>query len=143
MQALWGIFKKPIKYVNFEDIQYAIKNPGYYIIINTLPIQEQKCLIRTTINYDQEENLINQLLSQGISKTIIVYGRNDNDTTVDKKYHQLLSLGFVDIYIYRGGLFEWLLLQDIYGNSEFNSTSKMLDILKYRPMRTLGTKYLM
>ena len=143
MQALWGIFKKPIKYVNFEDVQYAIKNPGYYVIINTLPIQEQKCLIRTTINYDQEENLMNQLLSQGINRTIIVYGRNDLDITVDKKYQQLLSLGFVDIYIYRGGLFEWLLLQDIYGNSEFNSTSKILDILKYRQARTLGTKYLL
>jgi len=31
-------------------------------------------------------------------------------------------------------LFEWLLLQDIYGSEEFPTTSHELDILKYKPM---------
>ena len=30
-------------------------------------------------------------------------------------------------------LFEWILLQDIYGESLFPTTSKQHDILKYRP----------
>jgi hypothetical protein len=33
---------------------------------------------------------------------------------------------------------EWLLLQDIYGADEFPTTSKLLDILQYRPTRTIS-----
>jgi len=40
-------------------------------------------------------------------------------------------LGFLNIYVYLGGIFEWLLLQDIYGDEEFPTTSKIIDILKY------------
>jgi hypothetical protein len=42
-------------------------------------------------------------------------------------------MGFVNVYLYPGGLFEWLLLQDIYGDDEFPTTIKELDILKYKP----------
>jgi hypothetical protein len=31
-----------------------------------------------------------------------------------------------------GGLFEWLMLQDIYGYDEFPTTKKELDFLKYK-----------
>ena len=53
------------------------------------------------------------------------------------KYTQLVNLGFVNVYIYPGGLFEWLCLQDIYGDDEFPTTNKELDILKYKPARLL------
>jgi hypothetical protein len=118
-------------------MQCAIQNLSIYVIINTLPVNEQSCLIPGTILCDKEENLINDTISQGLSKKIIIYGKNDADETVDKKYQQLRGLGFSDIYIYRGGLFEWLLLQDIYGDAEFPTTSKILDLLKYRGSRTL------
>ena len=134
MQSIWGLIKKPIKYVNFEHVQLSIKNPINHIIINTLSVNEQHCLIRNTVPYDKEENLINDLLSKGISKKIVVYGKNDVDESTDKKYQQLVSLGFSEVYVYRGGMFEWLLLQDIYGATEFPTTSKMLDILAYRPV---------
>ena len=38
---------------------------------------------------------------------------------------------------YPGGVFEWLLLQDIYGNDNFPTTKKELDILKYKPKRQI------
>jgi hypothetical protein len=57
---------------------------------------------------------------------------NKFDASVDKKYYQLISLGCKRVFIYRGGLFEWLLLQDIYGFSAFPTTKKILDILKYK-----------
>lgn len=138
MHGLWALIKRPIKYINFEDMQSAIRNSSAYIIINTLQVLDQSCLIPGTVLCDKEENLINDILSQGVSKKIIVYGKNDTDETVDKKYQQLRGLGFSDIYIYRGGLFEWLLLQDIYGDSEFPTTSKILDLLKYRGSKTLS-----
>ena len=41
-----------------------------------------------------------------------------------KKYDQLIGLGFVNVFIYPGGLFEWLLLQDIYGYDNFPTQNK-------------------
>ena len=64
---------------------------------------------------------------------IIIYGRNSNDENIYKKYNQLLKLGFLNVFIYLGGLFEWLMLQDIYGYDEFPTTIKQLDFLKYKP----------
>ena len=45
----------------------------------------------------------------------------------------MIDLGFINVYIYLGGLFEWLLLQDIYGRDLFKTTKNELDILKYKP----------
>jgi rhodanese-related sulfurtransferase len=138
-----GLFNSPIKKINFEDIQYAIKNKERYILINTLPIEEQGCLIINTVTYHMEERIINELLNQYVlkDKIIIVYGRNANDDTVEKKYRQLISLGFIEVYMYIGGMFEWMLLQDIYGKDEFQTTAKVLDILKYKG-KCMLTNYL-
>jgi hypothetical protein len=86
-----------------------------------------------------EEHIINELLNQYVlkDKIIIVYGRNANDDTVEKKYRQLISLGFIEVYMYMGGMFEWMLLQDIYGKDEFQTTAKVLDILKFKGKRTI------
>ena len=54
-----------------------------------------------------------------------------------KRYKQLCGLGF-DACVYFGGLFEWLLLQEIYGISEFpieKRGSAQVDALKYAPAR--------
>jgi hypothetical protein len=49
-----------------------------------------------------------------------------------KKYDQIKKLGG-NAYVYPGGLFEWLLLQDIYGMDEFPTSKKVGDMLKYKP----------
>ena len=46
-----------------------------------------------------EEPLINKFLKENKSIRLIIYGKNSNDDTVQKKYQQLLSLGFYNIYI--------------------------------------------
>ena len=76
------------------------------------------------------------------NKNIVIYGRNCNDEKVYKKYEQLIKLGFRNVYIYVGGMFEWLLLQDIYGNELFPTTSKELDILKYKSPQVFDVKYI-
>ena len=44
-----------IKYVNFEDIQLICKNQKYStILINTLLLNQQNCLIKTTVPAIQE-----------------------------------------------------------------------------------------
>lgn len=124
--------------INFEDVQYAINNVDNHLLINTLNENEQTCLIKNTLNALQEENVINKLLNNGNKKiTIIIYGKNCNDHKIYEKYSQLTRLGFYNVYIYTGGLFEWLLLQDIYSMDEFPTTSKELDLLKYKPNKVL------
>ena len=129
---------KSINKVNFEDVQYAINQSNSCLIINTLKKNEQSCLIKKTISIDIEEKIINEYLNNKPNVNIIVYDKNANAPNLMKKYEQLLNLGFINVYIYPGGLFEWLLLQDIYGNDDFPITKKELDILKYKPKRQIA-----
>lgn len=139
-----------ISKVNYEDMQHVCrtadpvnyhKYSNYYapthpwLLINTLPPSMQGCLIPGTLPIDEEEVSMNTMLSEpkGKDREIIVYGKNANDDTAHKKYQQLMGLGFKNVRIYPGGMFEWLLLQDIYGALSFPTTSKEMDILKYKP----------
>ena len=95
------------------------------------------------MNPHQEVELLNNLLKGRTHDVkIIVYGRNCNDERTYKKYNQLVNLGFSYVYVYTGGLFEWLMLQDIYGPKEFPTTKKELDILKYKPSKVLNVQLL-
>ena len=131
-----------IKKINYEDMQTVIKNPEIYLIINTLSNDEQQCLIINTTLANNEESIINRFIKENKSIRIIIYGRNCNDETINNKYIQLYSLGFYNIYVYSGGMFEWLLLQDIYGNDLFPTTKKELDLLKYKPNQMLNINLL-
>jgi hypothetical protein len=123
--------KMSIRKVGYEDVQFVIKHKKRnYILINTLTITEQNCLIPGTIAIKDEEAIINKNINNKIN--IIIYGKNANDESIFKKYEQLLTLGCGSVFVYTGGLFEWLLLQDIYGKDEFPTTSDELDILKSR-----------
>ena len=120
-----------IKKTNFEGIQTAINNRDI-IIINTLSEDDQYCLIQGTIPLLAEVNLLNKCLNSMKDKKIIVYGKNNNDDKLFNKYKQLIGLGFTNVHIYIGGLFEWLLLQEVYGDEQFPTTISELDILKYK-----------
>lgn len=134
-------FKCEYKKIGFEDLQYVIKYQQDYVIINTLPMTEQECLVKHTLSYSAEEKLLNELIAQYKFKAcrLIVYGRNSADESAEKKCKQLIDLGFSDVYLYSGGLFEWLLLQDVYGKDEFPTTSRMLDLLRFKPGRVISS----
>ena len=123
-------------------MQKACKNTNNYIIINTLEPTMQNCLIANTTKIENEEALMNSIIKKSNRSPIIVYGKNSNDEKVYKKYEQLIKLGFINVYVYVGGMFEWLLLQDIYGNELFPTTSKELDILKYKSQQVFDVKYI-
>lgn len=126
-----------IQKCNFEDIQSVCNDSNVrdFILINTIPYKEQTCLIKNTIPVEEEEEKINLLINskQNGNIYIFIYGKNSNDVSVLHKYQQLINLGFTKVYVYSGGLFEWLCLQDIYGDDEFPTTKEELDILKYKP----------
>jgi hypothetical protein len=130
-----------VQKINFEDVQYAIKRKD--LIINTLPSDEQSILIIGTVNIERESEMFNTFIKNGeYDKQIIVYGKNSNDPTIFKRYEQLISLGFNKVFVYTGGLFEWMLLQDIYGDDMFPTTKKILDILLFKPSKILNVKYI-
>lgn len=131
-----------IRKINFEDMQTVVKNPEIYLIINTLAYTEQQCLIINTIGIDKEEAIINKYMKENQSRMIIIYGKNCNDESAQKKYQQLLSIGFYNIFLYTGGLFEWLMLQDIYGQELFPTNKKEVDFLKYKPPQILNISLL-
>jgi hypothetical protein len=96
------------------------------------------------VRAEDEEKVINGLLSDNKSgQHIVVYGKHSSDETIYARHSQLSSLGLSNVYLYVGGLFEWLLLQDTYGDENFPTTSKEIDHLKFRsPSLFLGVKAL-
>lgn len=135
-----GNYQSSIKKISFEDIQFVLnQQEDSYLLINTMNALEQECLILNTLAHEKEEALINEYIKMGKkNKKIIIYGKNTNDEKIVTKYYQLLNLGFYNVYIYSGGLFEWLLLQDIYGFQEFPTTKKEMDLLKFKPLKCLN-----
>jgi len=119
-----------IKKINFEYIQKII-NDSDYTIINTLPNDKQNCLIKNTLTIEEEIEFLNKNMNN-TNINVILYGLNSYDDTIINKYKQLIKLGYSNIYVYTGGIFEWLLLQDIYGFDNFQTTSKEIDILKFK-----------
>jgi len=129
-----------INKVNYEDIQYIINHKSA-LLINTLDSNNQNCLIKETLTENSEVEALNLYLDNGTSDIrIIIYGENSSDDSIIKKFKQLTSLGFTNVYLYAGGLFEWLLLQDIYGDELFPTTKKERDILKFKGRKVLGIK---
>ena len=140
-------------YVNFEDMQFSINEQNKQLtntyqarkilIINTLDSYHQDCLISGTVAIDTEVEIINAHLKNYKDIKVIIYGMNSCDYTCLKKYEQLVKLGFYNVYIYGGGLFEWLLLQDIYGTELFPTTNASnIDLLKYKGRTKLNIQLL-
>ena len=127
-----------IRKVIYEDVQALQKKTIKGLLINTLSADVQSCLINGTVQINQEEKIINELITSNPDIYVVIYGKNSNDESIYKKYKQLSDLGFSNVRLYIGGLFEWLLLQDIYGNDDFKTTNDELDILKYKPQSSLS-----
>lgn len=127
--------------VSYEDLQMVVyRNMNVQhstLIINTLPPSLQHCLIKTTLDIRFEERIVNTFIEKKPDIMIIVYGKNSNDITILHKYEQLVKLGFTNVYIYTGGIFEWMLLHEIYGKDLFKITKYEIDILRYRPKSVL------
>jgi hypothetical protein len=126
------------KKVSFQDVQYAQSNE-HILIINTLPENEQQLVIYKTVLIQNEIAEVERAIQS--KNTIIIYGKNSSDETIYIKYNQISKLGG-KVYIYLGGLFEWLLLQDIYGTELFKTTTKTIDLLKFKPNNILNTNYI-
>lgn len=102
----------------------AIKKIGHQYVKQTkiliTSMTTPTYLIQGTIPVEEEELVVNEFIKQGkYSTSITVYGMNSNDDTAMHKCEKLKGFGFTNIQLYTGGLFEWLLLGDIYGETNF------------------------
>ena len=70
------------------------------VLINTLSSDFQSCLISGTVPINQEEKMMNELITKNPEIYVIVYGKNSNDETIYKKYNQLNDLGFSNVRLY-------------------------------------------
>jgi hypothetical protein len=113
------------KKATFEEVA---ENKG--VLINVMADTEQGLLIRGTCSLSEEVDLVERAITE--KRPIVVYGKNSHDDRIYAKYKQLVDLGG-DPRVYIGGLFEWLLLQDVYGFEKFPTTRRELDIYKFRP----------
>mgnify|MGYP000241491132 FL=1 len=125
--------------VSYKYIQDIIEDRKS-VLINTLDdsITTQACLILSSIHAIDEIDVIDKILSNAdsLGRTtetveIVIYGKNSTDMTTWVKYNQLIDYGFERVKIYTGGIFEWMLLQDIYGDDLFPTTAPNRDILKF------------
>ena len=164
--SVYRAFVEPVHFptANFEDVQATVRaacsnNTGGDIaqddgtlilqplMITTIPSdildRNGGFLISGTLPLEKEEEYINGLLLDTAATDdlpVIIYGQNAADETAHKKAEQLYALGFRNLHIYRGGLFEWCLLRDIYGNAEFSTTplkDRIFDPLCYKNCRVL------
>lgn len=118
-----------IQKISFQDMNTCIQRKHSIISV----MKQDSCVIEGTIPIQKEEELINRFYESGnFSHPIVIYGCNDCDENIVKKYRQLKELGFTNVYVYPGGMFEWLLLQDIFTDKHFHTSSKELNILKYK-----------
>ena len=115
-------------HINYEELQSKIGTS--IILLNTLSSDDQKYLIKGTLNAMYEIGIMNEQLKKNKNVEIIIYGKDHYDISVIKKYNQLKQLGFKNVSIYFGGLFEWALLQDIYGTSNFQTDGQIKDPLQ-------------
>jgi hypothetical protein len=130
--------------VSYEDLQMVVYRNMHVqhstLLINTLPPSLQHCLIKTTVDIRFEERVVNAFIEKKPDIMIIIYGKNSNDITILHKYEQLVKLGLTNVHIYTGGIFEWMLLHEIYGKDLFKITKYEIDILRYRPKSVLLTE---
>ena len=61
-----------INKINFEDMQKIINNKKY-IIINTLEVNNQECLIKNTISPLEEVSILNKYINNYKNIYIIIY----------------------------------------------------------------------
>ena len=117
---------------NYHQLQDRMKNQNDIILINTLPLTRQDCLIKGTLKALIEVEYMNKLLKTNKNKEIIVYGIHHTDLSVIQKYNQLKKLGFKNVYIYFGGMYEWRLLQDVFGSINFQTDGIIENIVDYK-----------
>lgn len=102
----------------------TITNPTAPLLLLAAPsVDTQPWRIHGTLSADEEERQINRLVERGSKnedrpKHIVYYGLNSTDTSPETQARKLMSHG-LEASVYRGGLFEWVLLRELFGETVY------------------------
>lgn len=141
---------------SFDDVLKAQKHPHQYLLLASTHLS---LYIGQTVVSSAEESLFLDRYREAVEedtsflsffggrteeegkekkdttpkKRVILYGKNARDASPNEKKKELIRRGMspTDIYVYRGGLSEWILLQDIYGEDKFTTSQKVHDLLEF------------
>ena len=104
---------------------YCIEFGEKIYLITVMNKNDTKKFIKGTTPVNEEESIINQVIKQNKMDevTIIIYGKDACDQRVYTKAKQMLELGFKRTRIYTGGMFEWSLLLELYGDENFPTST--------------------
>ena len=132
-----------ISKVTYERVKDISLSNVQALLVCTLTKEKEKYGILRTIPIDNEEDYINKLINRKqYDIVIILYGENMYDEKIITKYNQLKQLGFSNCYVYFGGLFEWFLLQDVYGCELFPTKNTPINgCLDFKPIDSNGILY--
>lgn len=102
----------------------TITNPSATLLLLAAPsVDTQPWRIHGTLSADREEHQINRLVEYGskngeATKHIVCYGLNSTDATPETQARKLARHG-LEASVYRGGLFEWVLLRELFGETVY------------------------
>ncbi len=123
--------------LNFDDMKIAVERG--YIICHIMDEIDGTILIKNTLSVKDEIKKINDLIKQSkFDETIVLYGRNYTDLElIVQRFQHLISFGFTRVFIYVGGLYEWILMQNLYGDKLFptNVIVDFIDAQSVSPQR--------
>jgi len=102
----------------------AITNPSSTLLLVAAPSTDTTpWRIRGTVSASDEERQINRLIDTKNDDftrkiEIVYYGLNSTDRAPETQVRKLLQYGLV-ASVFRGGLFEWGLLREVFGEAAY------------------------
>lgn len=118
--------------VNFEAVPTASADGLLLTTLGSSPGADPECAIAGTVPECQEAGRIKDVLSSSPDIPIVIYGSNSVDVAPFEKWRNLTQRGFTNVTVYTGGLFEWLLLREVYGAEVFPVTNPQNDLLRFK-----------
>lgn len=115
-----------IRRCNFETVNMA-RHDG--VIISAGPLVSY---IEGTVDGDKANQVLDKCLREDPSKLVVFYGLNSTDSAPLHRWNNATQLGLENAHVYCGGMFEWLILGELYGNDMFPVTSIQDDLLKFK-----------
>lgn len=103
---------------------YITDNSAKVILLATPQVDAKMWRIDRTLTPEMEEREINRIIQKYSSsgkapeEKIVYYGLNSVDRSPDEQAAKLASHG-IEASVYRGGVFEWLLLREVFGTDNY------------------------
>ena len=116
--------------VNHQGVLDALKEGN--ILITVISNHTDATLIKGTLGEAEELRHVNEIIrKKNLDERIFVYGENCSDSRVYSKARQLKKLGLKEVFVYTGGIFEWMLLGEVFGQDQFPVHGRVTNVVDH------------